>query len=141
MGGTKLLTMTSREKIEKIREVIKEYELDKPGRQRGKVYMRFYLFNLLKREQFNRVETGQEFNMAHCTVVHGLTQHDNLKKDKLYIRYTQHLRDIFEGVDEEEISLNKAQDLKADVLKCENFWQMVKIQNDIKDGLYGDVTM
>jgi len=73
--------------------------------------------------------------------VHGLTQHDNLKKDKLYIRYTQHLRDIFEGINEEEISLNKAQDLKADVLKCENFWQMVKIQNDIKDGLYGDVTI
>jgi len=141
MGGAKLLTMTSREKIDKIKELIKEYKLDKPGRQRGIVYMRFYLFNLLKREKFNLMEIGKEFNMAHCTVINGLKQHDNLKKDKLYIRYTQHLRDIFEGVDEEEISLNKAQDLKADVLKCENFWQMVKIQNDIKDGLYGDVTV
>ena len=67
MGGAKLLTMTSREKIEKIREIIKEYNLDKPGRQRGKVYMRFYLFNLLKREQFNlrfQRATGQVENTA-----------------------------------------------------------------------------
>jgi hypothetical protein len=61
-----------------------------------------------------------------------------MKKDRLFLRMTDELRQIFE----EYTALNYLveRNIMLDVLQCESYWEMRKLQEDIKKGLYG-VTM
>jgi hypothetical protein len=73
--------------------------------------------------------------MDHSTVVYGLKQAGNMKKDRLFLRMTDELREKFEQYTAMDYLIER--NMMLDVLQCESFWEMRKLQEDIKKGLYG----
>jgi hypothetical protein len=142
MGGAKLLMMTIQELIDQVKEEIDARELAfKPGadnRARHKVYQRYYLFTFLRTHKLTMTEIGKLFNMDHSTVVHGSKKAKEWKKDRLFLRMTDELRQKFEQFTAMDYLVDR--NIMLDVLQCESFWEMRKIQDDIKKGVYG-VTM
>jgi hypothetical protein len=142
MGGAKLLIMTIQELIDEVKEEIDARELAfKPGadnRARHKVYQRYYLFIFLRNHKLTMTEIGKLFNMDHSTVVHGSKKAKEWKKDRLFLRMTDDLRQKFEKYTATDYLVER--NIMLDVLQCESFWEMRKLQEDIKNGVYG-VTM
>jgi hypothetical protein len=74
---------------EDIKEIIAEFNLDKPCRKREVVYKRYYLINILHcRSRLCLREIGELFNMNHSSVIHALNQHDRWwsQMDSEYLR-------------------------------------------------------
>jgi hypothetical protein len=144
MGGAKLLIMnkTMQELITEVKAEIQKrglaFEYGTDNRVRHKVYQRYYLFLFLRSHRLTLAEIAKIFGMDHSTVVYGLKQANLMKKDRLFLRMTDELRQIFE----EYTALNYLveRNIMLDVLQCESYWEMRKLQEDIKKGLYG-VTM
>jgi len=119
-------------------EIVKNDLNFMPGsdnRARHKVYQRYYLFLFLRTHRFTLVEIGKIFGMDHSTVVYGLKQANNMKKDRLFLRMTDELRQKFEQYAAMDYVVER--NIMLDVLQCESFWEMRKLQEDIKKGLYG----
>jgi hypothetical protein len=139
MGGAKLLIMTIQELIDQVKEEIDARGLAfKPGadnRARHKVYQRYYLFTFLRTHRITLEEIAKIFGMDHSTVVYGLKQAGNMKKDRLFLRMTDELRQKFEQYTAMDYLVER--NMMLDVLQCESFWEMRKIQDDIKNGVYG----
>ena len=141
MGGAKLLIMnkTMQEILTEVNQEIVKNDLNfMPGsdnRARHKVYQRYYLFLFLRTHRFTLVEIGKIFGMDHSTVVYGLKQANNMKKDRLFLRMTDELRQKFEQYAAMDYVIER--NMMLDVLQCESFWEMRKLQEDIKKGLYG----
>ena len=141
MGGAKLLIMTKtmQEILTEVNQEIVKNDLNfMPGsdnRARHKVYQRYYLFLFLRTHRFTLVEIGKIFGMDHSTVVYGLKQANNMKKDRLFLRMTDELRQKFEQYAAMDYVVER--NIMLDVLQCESFWEMRKLQEDIKKGLYG----
>jgi TfoX/Sxy family transcriptional regulator of competence genes len=76
--------------------------------------------------------------MDHSTVVYGLKQANIMKRDRLFLRITDDLRQKFEQYTAMDYLVER--NMMLDVLQCGSFWEMRKLQEDIKKGLYG-VTM
>jgi hypothetical protein len=108
------------------------------NRARHKVYQRYYLFSFLRNHKFTFVEIGKIFGMDHSTVVYGVKKAILWKKDRLFLRMTDELRQKFEQYTAMDYVVDR--NIMLDVLQCESFWEMRKIQDDIKNGVYG-VTM
>jgi DNA-binding MarR family transcriptional regulator len=141
MGGAKFLIMnkTMQEILNEVNQEILKNELYfMPGadnRARHKVYQRYYLFAFLRSHRLTMEEIGKIFGMDHSTVVYGLKQAGNMKKDRLFLRITDELRQKFEQYTAMDYLVER--NLMLEVLQCESFWEMRKIQEDIKKGLYG----
>ena len=139
MGGAKLLMMTIQELIDQIKEEIDARELAfKPGadnRARHKVYQRYYLFLFLRTHRLTLEEIAKIFGMDHSTVVYGLKQANIMKRDRLFLRMTDDLRQKFEQYTAMDYLVER--NLMLDVLQCGSFWEMRKLQEDVKKGLYG----
>jgi hypothetical protein len=141
MGGAKFLIMnkTMQEILNEVnQEIVKNELYFMPGadnRARHKVYQRYYLFAFLRTHKFNFVEIGKIFGMDHSTVVYGVKKAILWKKDRLFLRMTDELRQKFEQYTAMDYIVDR--NLMLDVLQCESFWEMRKIQDDIKNGVYG----
>ena len=141
MGGAKLLIMnkTMQEILNEVnQEIVKNELYFMPGadnRARHKVYQRYYLFAFLRTHRLTLEEIAKIFGMDHSTVVYGLKQAGNMKKDRLFLRMTDELRQKFEQYTAMDYVVDR--NLMLDVLQCESFWEMRKIQDDIKNGVYG----
>ena len=141
MGGAKFLIMnkTMQEILNEVnQEIVKNELYFMPGadnRARHKVYQRYYLFAFLRTHKFNFVEIGKIFGMDHSTVVYGVKKAILWKKDRLFLRMTDELRQKFEQYTAMDYVVDR--NIMLDVLQCESFWEMRKIQDDIKNGVYG----
>jgi len=119
-------------------EIVKNDLNFMPGadnRARHKVYQRYYLFLFLRTHRFTLVEIGKIFGMDHSTVVYGVKKAILWKKDRLFLRMTDELRQKFEQYTAMDYVVDR--NIMLDVLQCESFWEMRKIQDDIKNGVYG----
>jgi len=58
-----------------------------------------------------------------------------MKNDRLFLRVTDELRQKFEQYTALDYPLDR--NIVLDVLECESYWEMRKIQDDIKKGVYG----
>lgn len=109
------------------------------NRVRTKVYNRYYLMTLLRKQKVTLKEIGEIFGLKHCTVVNGLKQAKNMRNDRLYLLMTDQLRLHFEQYAAINKPINQ-NNIAHDVLQCGSYWEMVKLQNDIRDGKYGELT-
>ncbi len=69
-------------------DIIEEFNLTSTTRERGTVYKRYYLYDVLtKRRHLTTTMTGKFFGKDHSSVIHGLKQHEFWwkVKDKGYI--------------------------------------------------------
>jgi hypothetical protein len=81
------------------------------------------------------VEIGNLFGIHYSTVIYGIQKAKAWKKDRLFLRITDDLRQIFEAYTAMNYTIER--NLMLDVLQCESFWEMRKLQDDIKKGMYG----
>jgi hypothetical protein len=141
MGGAKLLAMnkTMQEILTEVNQEIVKNDLyfmhGSDNRARHKVYQRYYLFLFLRTHRLTLEEIAKIFGMDHSTVVYGLKQANIMKKDRLFLRMTDELRQKFEAYTAMDYLVER--NMMLDVLQCESFWEMRKLQEDIKKGLYG----
>ncbi len=105
------------------------------NRARYKTYQRFYLMEFLRKQKLTLVEIGELFGLKHCTVHYGLEQAEWMKKDRLFLKMTDELRQKFEQYTALNYPITR--NIAHDVLECTSFWEMRKIQDDIKKGVYG----
>jgi len=139
MGGAKLLTMTIQELIDQVKEEIKARDLayrhGGDNRIRIKVYQKYYLMNFLREHKLTFEEIGDLFGLKHCTVIYGVQQAEWLKKDRMFLKVTDELRQKFENYTAINYPINR--NIIHDVMECDSFYQMRIIQRDIKKGFYG----
>jgi hypothetical protein len=141
MGGAKLLIMnkTMQEILSDVnQEIVKNELYFIPGadnRARHKVYQRYYLFAFLRTHRITLEEIAKIFGMDHSTVVYGVKKAILWKKDRLFLRMTDDLRQKFEQYTAMDYLVER--NIMLDVLQCESFWEMRKLQEDIKNGVYG----
>jgi uncharacterized protein YpuA (DUF1002 family) len=83
--------------FEKVKKVIMKFDLDTKRRVRKQNERRFFLFHLLREENFKLHEIGDAFNRKHDTVIHGLKMHDILTKikDKSYEKTVEEINMLF----------------------------------------------
>jgi len=83
--------------IDQIQEYIVKNDLTKKSRLRQYTYRRYYLYALLRNQGMPLTEIGAMFHQSHCTVIHGIANHDAWYKvkDPLYLYYTLELRGLF----------------------------------------------
>ena len=131
--------MTIHELIEEVKAEIEARDLafkhGADNRARHKAYQRFYLFRFLKKHELKLQEIGDLFGLKHCTVLYGIEQAKIMKNDRLFLRVTDELRQKFEQYTALDYPLDR--NIVLDVLECESYWEMRKIQDDIKKGVYG----
>lgn len=74
------------EKLNKVKEYIRENGLSKKSRKRKLVDKRSYLYKyLILNTELSLTSIGNMFNRRHATVINGLKNFDRLKGDKCYI--------------------------------------------------------
>ena len=124
--------------IDEVNQEIKKHELyfipGADNRARHKVYQRYYLYLFLRSHKMTLSEIGKLFGAHHSTVLYGIAKAKAWKKDKLFLRMTDDLRQIFESFTATEYTIGR--NILLDVLQCESYWEMRKIQEDIKNGVY-----
>jgi len=128
--------------LEEINYEIKKHDLyfipGADNRVRHKVYQRYYLFSFLRTHRMTLMDIGKIFGMDYSTVIYGIQKAKAWKNDRLFLRITDDLRQKFEPYTALNYTIER--NIVLDVLQCESFWEMRKIQEDIKKGVYG-VTM
>lgn len=124
--------------IDEVNEQIKKHELyfipGADNRARHKVYQRYYLYSFLRSHKMTLAEIGKLFGAHHSTVLYGIDKAKAWKKDRFFLRMTDDLRQIFESFTAIEYTIGR--NILLDVLQCESYWEMRKIQEDIKKGVY-----
>lgn len=115
-------------RIDEIKQVIIDEGLDKPNRQRDKVYRRFYLAHLLRREKLMLREIGEIFNKTHATIIHSLESHKHWHrvKDEQYLNCTLDLRERF------PIKIT----LRQEILKVNNMRELTDLKKKINKFVY-----
>ena len=135
--------MTIENLIQEVKETAEHLDLvfrhGADNRIREKVYRRYYLMEFLRKHKLTLSEIGDIFKLTHCTVVYGLKQAHWMRKDNLYLRMTDDLRQQFEQYKALDYPLKK--NIIVDIMRCNSYWEVRKIQDDIREGMYGDVTM
>ena len=118
--------------IDKIKEIIQEYDLASKSRNRYKVYHRAFFYSLLREEGWHLSKIGRLFNRNHATIINALKIHDSYYgKDKIYMRYIKQFEEIFRP------SVEVPKDtIFQDIMNCHNTTALSIIKQRIKDGYY-----
>lgn len=82
--------------IEDVHKCIVKYNLRTGSRRRRIVNRRMFFFNLLSEHNISKTHIARYFGLHHATVLHGLKQYQNLKKDKIYLEDTAIIRRYFD---------------------------------------------
>lgn len=126
-------------KIDKVKELIIQDELDTKSRKRDRIYKRSYLYAILREEGWNLTNIGSLFNRDHATVINALRIFDNYyHKDNIYDRYIRHYDVIFKP-DMTDLMKSK-NDIYKDILECNNTTALKQIKDNILSGLYDNMT-
>lgn len=121
--------------VERIKQLIQEYDLATKSRDMDKVYHRAYFYSLLRDEGWNLSRIGRLFNRNHATIINALKVHDSYyKKDKVYMRYIKKFDEIFRP----SIEVQK-DSIFDDVMNCHNTTQLRLIKEKIVSGWYDKV--
>jgi len=126
--------------VEKIEQLIEQYDLASKSRERDKVYFRSYIYWLLREDGWIMSDIGDLFNRDHATVINGLKVHEAYyKKDKVYMRFVRKLDEIFNpSIDE----IMMAKDtIFHDIMNCHNTTELRLIKEKIVSGWYDSVKM
>ena len=126
--------------VEKIEQLIEQYDLASKSRERDKVYFRSYIYWLLREDGWIMSDIGNLFNRDHATVINGLKVHEAYyKKDKVYMRFVRKLDEIFNpSIDE----IMMAKDtIFHDIMNCHNTTDLRLIKEKIVSGWYDSVKM
>lgn len=114
--------------LDKVKQIIKEQDLNTRSRRRDLVYKRMYLYNEIKNhEDFYSFEyIGDLFNRDHATVLHGLRTRSNLieMKDPLYHIISEEM-DSYMGVQTKYKRLS----LRTRILNCSNIVDFRTVQS------------
>jgi hypothetical protein len=115
-------------RIEEIKQVIIEEGLDQPNRQRDKVYRRFYLAYLLRKEKLMLREIAEIFNKTHATMIHSIDSHKHWHRvrDEQYLNCTLDLREKF------PIRIT----LRQEILKVKSMRELTDLKEKIKSFVY-----
>ena len=125
--------------VEKIEQLIEQYDLASKSRERDKVYFRSYIYWLLREDGWIMSDIGDLFNRDHATVINGLKVHEAYyKKDKVYMRFVRKLDEIFNpSIDE----IMMAKDtIFHDIMNCHNTTELRLIKEKIVTGWYDNTT-
>ena len=126
--------------VEKIEQLIEQYDLASKSRERDKVYFRSYIYWLLREDGWIMSDIGDLFNRDHATVINGLKVHEAYyKKDKVYMRFVRKLDEIFNPtIDEIMIAKDT---IFHDIMNCHNTTELRLIKEKIVSGWYDSVKM
>ena len=118
-------------RTDKAKEYIEELNLTTRSRQKYFTERRQIVCHVLREERLTLSEIGKIIKRDHATVLWNLRQYDNNIKYPDY----QALKDCvyLEGSLHKEKQPDKIRTLTEKVLLCENYWQMVKLQNELKE--------
>ena len=124
--------------VEKIEQLIEQYDLASKSRERDKVYFRSYIYWLLREDGWIMSDIGNLFNRDHATVINGLKVHEAYyKKDKVYMRFVRKLDEIFNPtIDEIMIAKDT---IFHDIMNCHNTTELRLIKEKIVTGWYDKV--
>ncbi|CAB4162076.1 Chromosomal replication initiator, DnaA C-terminal [uncultured Caudovirales phage] len=126
--------------VEKIEQLIEQYDLASKSRERDKVYFRSYIYWLLREDGWIMSDIGNLFNRDHATVINGLKVHEAYyKKDKVYMRFVRKLDEIFNPTID-EIMITK-DTIFHDIMNCHNTTELRLIKEKIVSGWYDSVKM
>ena len=118
--------------IDKIKQIIQEYDLASKSRDRDKVYHRAYFYSLLREEGWHLSKIGRLFNRNHAKVINALKIHDGYYgKDKIYMRYIKQFDDIFKPA----VDVPK-ESIFDDIMNCHNTTELRLIKERIVSGWY-----
>ena len=125
--------------VEKIEQLIEQYDLASKSRERDKVYFRSYIYWLLREDGWIMSDIGNLFNRDHATVINGLKVHEAYyKKDKVYMRFVRKLDEIFNPtIDEIMIAKDT---IFHDIMNCHNTTELRLIKEKIVTGWYDNTT-
>jgi hypothetical protein len=115
-------------RIEEIKEIIIQEGLHLKNRQRDKVYRRFYLAYLLRKEKLMLREIGAILNKNHATIIHYISSHKYWTKikDEQYLEYTMDLMEL----------PPIKNTLKEEILKVKTIRQLKELKNKIDEFVY-----
>jgi hypothetical protein len=118
------------ENKELLNEVIAKYEVNTKSRKRDKVYARFVISKYLRNKGWSLQKIGEELNRDHSSIVYALKQFDILKNEMDFKHiYSVILRDL----EETEFTIDNPliTEVEERVLKCENYFQMRLLQEEL----------
>jgi hypothetical protein len=121
--------------IEKIKEIIKKYDLKSSTRKREKVYQRFYIYSELKKIGLTQTDIGILLDKDHASVIHGL------KVDKLYQNcdniYDENIAPIKRILYPQDTSVELPKySIFEDVIRCNNTTDLRIIKQRIENNQY-----
>lgn len=121
-------------KMESVYKLIDEMDLKTKCRKNEYLIPRCILYKILYNKSLLSLQSiGKLFNKDHATVLNGLKKYEAfmLCKDIEFQRYKEMIeREIFDFPIEEKIELEKT--LIQKVLECENYFEMRKLQEELK---------
>lgn len=124
--------------IDKINKLIQEYDLASKSHKRDKVYLRSYLYSILREDGWIMSDIGKLFNRDHATVINGLKIYEAYyKKDKVYMRFVRKLEEIFNPTID-DIMVGK-DTIFHDIMNCHNTTELRLIKEKIVSGWYDKV--
>lgn len=124
--------------LDKINKLIQEYDLASKSHKRDKVYLRSYLYSILREDGWIMTDIGKLFNRDHATVINGLKIYEAYyKKDKVYMRFVRKLEEIFNPTID-DIMVGK-DTIFHDIMNCHNTTELRLIKEKIVSGWYDKV--
>ena len=121
------------ENAEKIVAYIKENKLMRRDRKRNVVDTRTILVKWLRKEGLTLQKIGSILKRNHATVLNMERNYDILIVIKEFQYLEARLRKDLELFDYEEVK--ESEELKERILGIRDYWQMVKLQNELKANL------
>lgn len=118
------------ETAEKIVSYIKANNLQRQDRKRNVVDTRSILVKWLRNERLTLEHIGRILKRNHATVLNMERNYDILIQTDSFKQLETVLKKELDILDVEEIKESEA--IKERVLSIRNYWEMVKLQNELK---------
>jgi predicted transcriptional regulator YheO len=124
--------------LNEIQILIEEEELNKPCRNREKLFRRYFVIWFLRENKIPIMKIGKMIGKHHATVLHSLQQHELMMRPKTgddnYKKITEDLRHRF--MDKYFINEDNEGDLMQDVMMASSYYDLTIIKKRIEKGYY-----
>jgi hypothetical protein len=124
--------------LTEIEVLIKEEELDKPCRNREKLFRRYFVIWFLRENRISLIRIGKMLNKHHATVLHSIEQHERMMKpktgDDYYKEITKDLHERF--LNGYLLNEDNHGDIFQDVMMASSYYHLMMIKKRIQKGYY-----
>ena len=124
--------------LNEIQILIEKEELDKPCRNREKLFRRYFVIWFLRENKIPIMKIGKMVGKHHATVLHALEQHELMMRpktgDENYKKITEDLRHRF--LDRYFYNEDKEGDILQDVMMANSYYDLKIIKKRISNGYY-----